>query len=251
MKANYKKIIYTLSSILLIFLAWHIFSKLEDNNFILPDIKSTFSSLFDIIGSNDFLIIIFSSFLRVLIGLALGTILGALFACISHYSEFVRCLISPIMSIIKATPVASFIIILWIKFDGDEVAVLIALLMVMPIIWQNVLDGFNSIDNGLSEVCTVYEFSNFKKIRLLILPTLLRYFIPGIITSVGLAWKAEIATEIIAYTANSIGQQINDSKFSLDSPSVFAWTIIVIVLSVLLEMGTKFLLRRCKKWVSD
>ena len=251
MKVNYKKIIYTLSSVLLILLAWHIFAKIEDNNFILPDIKSTFTTLFDIIGSSEFFKIVIYSFLRVLFGLTIGTALGILLAFLSHYSEFIRCLISPIISIIKATPVASFIVILWIKLDGDEIAVLIAILMVMPIIWQNVLDGYNAIDKGLSEVCTVYEFSYLKRIKLLVLPTLLRYFIPGLITSVGLAWKAEIATEIIAYTANSIGQQINDSKFNLDSPAVFAWTIIVIVLSVLLELGTRLLLRRCKKWVSE
>ena len=31
--------------------------------------------------------------------------------------------------------------------------------MVVPIIWQNLLDGFNSIDPQLNEVCIIYQFS--------------------------------------------------------------------------------------------
>ena len=62
----------------------------------------------------------------------------------------------------------------------------------------------------------------------------------------GLAWKAEIAAEIIAYTKKSIGQGINDAKYNMDTPTVFAWTLLIILFSILLELGTKKLLRRFK-----
>jgi NitT/TauT family transport system permease protein len=84
--------------------------------------------------------------------------------------------------------------------------------------------------------------------RVLVIPQLVRYLIPAIVTATGLAWKSEIAAEIIAYTRNSIGQNINDAKFNMDSPTVFAWTIIVIALSIILELIAKLIMRRCKKW---
>lgn len=236
----------------MILLVWEVLSIIQDNNYLLPDVKSTFSALIEIIKSEEFFTTVLSSFLRVLFGLVLGVILGFILAIVCHASDIIRSLVSPVISIVKATPVASIIILLFIKFSGNELAVFIALLMVLPIIWQNVLDGFDGIDKGLAEVCTVYKFSYFKRLNYLVIPTLFKYLVPGLITSVGLAWKAEIATEIIAYTSNSIGKEINDAKNLLtDSPRVFAWTIIVIVLSILLEIGTKILLKRCKKWASE
>lgn len=251
MNKTVKKVLYTVASVALVFAIWTLLAELQDNNYLLPDPKSTFIALKAIILSKDFLITVTYTLLRVLVGLSLGVVLGTLLAILSHSSEVIRHLLSPIISIIKATPVASFIVILWIKLTGTELAIFIALLMVLPIVWQNVLDGYDSIDKGLSEVCLVYSFSFRKKMKLLILPALLKYFIPGLITATGLAWKAEIAAEIIAYTSNSIGQKINDAKYYLDSPTVFAWTIIVIVLSIVLELIARILMKRCKKWASE
>jgi NitT/TauT family transport system permease protein len=130
--------------------------------------------------------------------------------------------------------------------SGDALSVFIGVLMVMPIIWQNTIDAYSSIDKNLIEVAEIFEFSNKKKFALLIYPTLKSFLYPAIITSAGLAWKAEIAAEIIAYTKKSIGQGINDAKYNMDTPTVFAWTILIITFSIILEIATKKLLRRFK-----
>ena len=124
---------------------------------------------------------------------------------------------------------------------------LIALLMVMPIIWQNICDGFSAIDKNLSEVCDVFEFSLNKRIKLLIFPTLLRYFIPALLSSIGLAWKSGIAAEIISYTKNSIGKNILDSKNLFDGDIMLAWTLTVVILSLILEYSVRALVRRWNK----
>ena len=225
---------------------WQLLSLAVNNSYFLPSVGETFSSLFVLIRSKYFFKVVLYTLLRVILGLALGTLLGIILAFLSNTFTILRSLITPLMSIIKSTPVATFIIILWVMMSGDALAIFIAVLMVMPIIWQNTLDGFKSIDKELLEVCTVYEFSSVKKLRILIFPSLKRFLIPAIITSTGLAWKSEIAAEIIAYTKNSIGQYINDAKYFFDTSSVFAWTIIIIIMSISLEMITKYLLGRCK-----
>ena len=227
---------------------WQLFASLENNNFLFPDIPATFSALIEIIKSADFYKVIFSTLARVLAGLFAGITIGIVLAIASHHVPVIKALLSPIISVIKSTPVASFIIILWIKMNGNELAIFIAFLMVMPIIWQNLLDGYDAIDSALSEVCLVYEFSFIKKLKILVLPTLFKYLVPGIVTATGLAWKSEIAAEIIAYTKNSIGQNINDAKYFSDTPTVFAWSFIIICFSIALEAAAKSILKRCKKW---
>jgi NitT/TauT family transport system permease protein len=177
----------------------------------------------------------------------LGIVLGIAVAILCHRFSLVKTILSPIISVIRSTPVASFIVLLWVMLDGNMLTITVAFLMVMPIVWQNTLDGFASIPKELVEVAQVYELSLKRRYEILVFPVLSRYIFPAIITSVGLAWKSEVAAEIIAYTKDSIGMHINDAKSLLLTESVFAWTIVIIVTSICLEMLLKKLLGRGNK----
>ena len=225
---------------------WQISATLLDKPYLLPTPSATFAALGEVLLSKSFPKVVGLTLFRVLLGLTIGIVMGVLLAFLTNRFTPASAIVSPIISIIKSTPVASFIVILWVLFDGGTLAVIVAFLMVMPIIWQNLTDGFSAIDKELSELCTVYNFSYIKRLRLLIIPTLLDYFIPALITATGLAWKSEIAAEIIAYTKHSVGAMINDAKYFLETPKVFALTMIVVIMSLLLEGLTKYLLRRWK-----
>ena len=114
----------------------------------------------------------------------------------------------------------------------------------MPIIFQNTITGLDSIDKDLIEVTKVFGFGFVKKLKLLILPSLKSYIFPAVITSVGLAFKSQIAAEIIAYTKNSIGQYIYDANYSLNTSLVFAWAVVIVSFSIGLENICRYLLRR-------
>lgn len=239
-----KKLILALSGIVFWLLVWQTGSMILDKPYFLPDVFTVFSAFWGLLMSAEFYRVTFFSILRVLLGLLIGIILGISLAILSHKVEIVKALVSPLMSVIKSTPVASFIMVLWILLSGNALAIFVAVLMVTPIIWQNLMDGYAAIDLQLSELCFAYEFSPFKRFKLLTLPTLKRYFLPALITSIGLAWKSEIAAEIIAYTRDSIGQMINDAKYELHTDVVFAWTVAVVILSIILEKFTKALLKK-------
>lgn len=246
MKNKLKNVLTTVLVLAFWLLVWQVLSLLVDNQYLLPGIPKTFSSLLTLLSTKKFYVAILSTLLRVIFGLLLGITFGILFGILSHYSKYVYKIISPAVSIIKATPVATFILLLYIALSGNALTVTIGFLMVMPIIWQNVFDAFNSIDKDLTEVCSVFEFTFLKKMKLLVMPTLLKFLVPATITATGLAWKSEIAAEIIAYTINSIGEGINDAKFNYDTASVFAWTVVIIILSIFLEKLAKFLLNKLK-----
>ncbi len=242
---NYgKKTAYVILPILFWFAVWEIAALIVDNPYFLPSISDTLPVLIKLITGKKFYISIVNTFFRVVSGLFLGTVAGIILSSLSVKFNALRSIITPFVSVIKATPVASFIILLWVNMSGNALTIFIAFLMVFPIMWQNLTDAYSAIDNELSEVCDVFQFSYFKRLKILIIPTLMKYFAPALITSVGLAWKSEIAAEIIAYTKNSIGQYINDAKYAFDTPAVFAWTFVIIVFSITLEKLTRYLLRR-------
>ena len=242
-----KRALSVIFSLLFWLLLWQALAIKISNNFLLPTIPSTIEALCSLLSTEGFYTAVLFSLLRVIAGLILGCILGIALGVISKKLPIINALISPMITVIRSTPVASFIVMLWVLLSGDELSIFIAFLMVMPIVWQSTCDGFDATDKGLSEVAQVFEFSFGKRLGLLILPTLKQYLIPAIITATGLAWKAEIAAEIIGYTKKSIGQGINDAKQVLDTPTVFAWTVVIILFSIVLEKSTKYLLGRLKK----
>ena len=239
-----KKLLLGVSVALFWLLLWQLISLLVNNSYFLPSPLDTALSLFRLFCEPSFYTVALLSLLRVIIGLLLGVTVGIGLAIVAHAFSFVRAVISPLVSVIKAMPVATFIIILWITLRGSSLSVFIGFMMVMPIIYQNLLDGYDAIDKSLYEVTEVFEFSERKRFKLLVFPTLFSYFCPALITSIGLAFKSQIAAEIIAYTKNSIGQFIFDAKYDLQTDRVFAWAAVIVAFSILLEFVTKKLLRR-------
>ena len=67
------------------------------------------------------------------------------------------------------------------------------------------------------------------------IPSVLPYMMAACRTALGLSWKAGVAAEVIGVTKNSIGRQLYYSKIYLETADLFAWTAVVIFLSLLLE----------------
>ena len=146
---------------------------------------------------------------------------------------------------------ASFIMILWILLGAESVPVAIAVLMVMPIVWQNCIDGYRSLDPMLSEVTALYRVPFFKRLRIFIIPSLMRYLLPALVSAFGFSWKAGIAAEIIAYTARSIGREISNAKNFFYGAEMYAWTLTVILLSLFFEKIIHLLIERWKRYVGE
>lgn len=244
---NYKKISIKLGVLLFWLAVWEILARLLNFSFIIPSASETILTFFGLFAKAIFYKSVLLSIIRILSGYILGLLLGLLLGFVTHKSTIIRHTASPIMNLLRSTPVASFIMILWFLLSDEMIPITIGMIMVMPIIWQSTVSGLESIPSDLLEVSAVYNFSKKKKLKILILPALYKYLIPSVITSSGLAWKAGIAAEIITYTSNSIGQHIKNSKDSFDGANLFAWTIAVMLLSLLIEFAIKKALRKVKK----
>lgn len=136
---------------------------------------------------------------------------------------------------IKSTPVASFIILALVWLTGNYVPIFIGFLMVLPVIYSNVFQGIAQVDVKLLEMAKVFRMSRGKKLLKIYIPSVLPYFTAACRTALGLAWKAGVAAEVIGVTQNSIGRQLYYSKIYIETADLFAWTAVVILLSLSLE----------------
>ena len=144
-------------------------------------------------------------------------------------------LLSPLLGVIKATPIASFIILAWLWISSGKLPVFITSLIVIPIVWSNVSEGIRSVDKSLLEVASVYKFSLSKKLFKLYIPSIAPFFMAACKSSLGLAWKAGISAEVLTTPQKAIGTELYLSKTYLELPNLFAWTLVVIILSMVFE----------------
>ena len=247
MQNKLRTALYALIAIAFWIGAWELLAVTLDLGFVFPRFFDTLIAFLGLLITGKFWATVGLSLLRIFIGFLIGAALGIALAPLTHRYAIANAIISPAMTVIKSTPVASFILVLWCIIGKGFVPSAIGVLMVMPIVWQNLTDGYRSIDYELDELCTVYRVSAAKRLRLLIFPSLIKFLIPALITSSALAWKSGIAAEIIVYAKNSIGKEITDAKNFFESEQMFAWTMAVVLLSIVIEFAIKRLGRMAKK----
>ena len=183
-----------------------------------------------------------SSLVRIFAGLLLGLFTGILLAALSVCSRVADALLTPLITVVKATPVASVILLMLFILGKNAVPVIAAWLMVIPIVYMNGKRGIESVPREQKEVAQIYRLGFGKRLKTMIIPAFLPYFSAACRSALGLAWKAGIAAEVICSPDHSIGGMLSDAKIYLESEDLYAWTVIVILLSILIEKGLVALL---------
>lgn len=225
-------------------LVWQGVSMWMDSDLLLPGPWTVACTLAGLVTQGDFWQATGLTLLRVFAGLAAGTVLGTLIAVLTHVSRWCDRILSPAVKVIRATPVASFILLVLLWVATGMVPGVISALMVLPVVWGNVRKGIASTDPQLLELSHAYRFGRGKRLKLIYLPATAPYFTAGVETGLGLAWKAGVAAEVLCRPKSAIGTQVFFSRNNLETPQLFAWTLVVILLSFLVEIVLVKLLRK-------
>ena len=226
------------------FAVWVLISFRINSEFFFPSPVSVTKALVELAATSEFWITAGYSLLRVVSGILVSLIIGSLLAVLTENSKWLKALLSPLLGIIKATPVASFIILALLWLERDSLPVFITSLIVIPIVWSNVSEGIRSVDKNLIEVTKIYKFTHTQKLTRLYLPSISPFFMAACKSSLGMAWKAGISAEVLSTPQKAIGTELYFSKTYLETPSLFAWTLVVIVMSIIIEKLFVFSLER-------
>ncbi len=242
-----KKPALILLSVICLVLLWWLFAAIIDVPLILPSPAGTFSALWTLLGTADFWKSLGTSILHIYFGLAVGVIIGVLVGILTWKSDTLNTLLTPVFSVMRSTPVACFIIVMWIFVGADNLPFVISIMMVAPVVMTGTKGGLDSTPKVLLEAADSYHLNLLKKIRVCYLPALIPHLVGTIVNAIGLAWKAGIAAEVIVRVEGTVGYAIWDAKsWEMDSAKLFAWTIAIILLSLAFEYLFKLLVRKFK-----
>lgn len=197
-------------------------------------------TLWQLMGETVFWAAVGTSLLRIVTGFLLALMVGVMLAMLTTRFAMLDALLSPLLSVVRAAPVASFIFVAFLWVKAEMMPTFIAFLMVVPLVWGNVRQGILQTDRGLLEMARVFRLGRMQRLKHIRLPAVRPYLQAAVSTGFGFAWKAGVAAEILCWPNDSIGYHIAAAKNAVETAEVFAWTAVVVALSVVLE----WLLRR-------
>ena len=214
---------------------WQIVAVAINQDIVLTSPIQTIQTLFSLAQLREFWVSIGLSLLRIFVGGALAFTFGSLLAFLSFKYKLVKLLFEPLISTIKSIPVASFVILLLIWVRTPYLSISISFLMALPIIYIAVLEGLLGTDQKLIEMANVYQIHGWYRVKAIYLSQLMPSLKTATSLAMGFCWKSGIAAEVIGLPTFSIGEHLYNAKVYLDTPALFAWTLVVIVMSVLGE----------------
>ena len=206
-----------------------------DNDLYVPLPADVGGRLVEMCGTVPFWRSVSVSLFRVLSGLLLAVALGVLLGALSCAHRLVRAVVEPFVSITRATPAASFIVLVLLWLTSSAVPVFICFLMCFPVIWTGVVQGAEHTDARLLEMAKLNEVGLILVLRRIYVPSAMPFFLSSCASCLGLGWKAGIAAEVLSFPRYGIGADIWNAKASLDTEGLFAWTVTAVAASMAFE----------------
>lgn len=231
-------------SVLLWIAVWQLASMRLDSDILLVSPFRVLCRLGQLIWTASFWKTVGFTLSRIASGFFLAAASGVLLAAVASRYSRIRELLAPVMLAVRSVPVASFIILALIWFSSENLSVLISFLMVLPVIYVNVLGGIRCVDRQLLEMAQVFRILKIRVVRYIYVPQVIPYFYTACSVSLGMCWKAGVAAEVIGMPKGSVGERLQQAKVYLDTPDLFAWTLVIVAASLVFEKAVLSVVRR-------
>ena len=237
----------TLVSLLVFALAWEVLSHLAPTlgipPFAIPSLLRIAKAITTITPLD-----IAVTLARVIGALIVSFVLGIVLAMAMYRSDALEKYLHPMIRILMAVPVVSWILFAVLWFPGVEFRIGFVLVVVCgPVFLVDTLDAMRSVPRELRQMMQSFR------------PTTLQYFVklmlPAIVPTIFTSWKVNISLAIRVVTiaelvgaVTGIGHQLSVAQELFSVADVFAWTIVLVALLFLLEAIVARFEARLLRW---
>ncbi|MDO5298784.1 MAG: ABC transporter permease subunit [Clostridia bacterium] len=239
------KALLTRAGVLLFYLAlWEALSRAVGQSLLLPSPGAVLKKLLTLLPQQRFWLTLLYTLARTVWAYALGIAAAIALCALCCRFRLANTLLSPLLSAIRATPVTSFIVLALVWLSSARVPVLTGFLMTLPVVFSALVSAVRGIDPRLTEMAGMYRFGRAGTLRRVLIPAVMPAFVESCLASIGLCWKAVVAAEVIGVPKMAVGSRLYEAKIYLETDSLLAWTLTIVLLSVLLEAALRRIAHR-------
>lgn len=229
------KTLHRIIPIVLWLIIWQLVAIVIHNKILLAGPVETVQTLIRLAGISEFWLSVGNSTKRILLGFLIGVILGTVLAYLAYRKSALENFLKPLVVTLKSVPVASFVILLLIWVGSRNISVAIVAMVVFPILYLNVLEGLKSTDPKMLEMAKVYRMPPERQLLYIFLPQILPFLKGAIKLAIGMSFKSGIAAEVIGQPLHTMGNGLYQAKIFLETGELFAWTIVIVLISFICE----------------
>ena len=233
-------------SVIFIFwiLLWQLAAMVVGSKLLLPSPVDTVRALFALLADSQFYLDALATIGRCIVAIILAMVLGFILALASYRYRIVRDILSLPISLFKAIPIMAVAIYMILLLSPGNVPILVCFVMGFPIVYTNLLAGLDNMDRSLLEMAQVYNISSRRKLRLIYIPSLYPYFSSAMSLLAGMSWKALVTAEVLSIPKFSLGYELMNAKYYLNTDVLFAYVFAIIAISVAFEKLVRYILNK-------
>lgn len=240
--------LFTLLGVAAILVVWQVLS-LVVSPAIMASPAATLRALGRLAWGSSLWIQLLITLYRMVIGLAIGGVIGTVFGLIAPLRPRFRAFLEPLRWVGMSIPVVILAVLAMLWFGvGDVTVIFVVALIVLPTMYVNTLEGVLAIDPRLLEMGRVYRFSRRLMLREIYLPGVASPAIAGLTLCAGIAVRAVVLAEVLA-AADGVGHAFSRALSFLEAPELFAWVLVLLALMAVIEFGVlRPVRRRALRW---
>lgn len=230
-------------SVILALSLWQSLAVAADMRYLFAAPSDVVKTLLRLLSDNETYGVLWYSGSRIVMGFLLGAVSGVVLGVLAGRFLLVETLLWPYMLTVKSVPVASFIVIALIWVKTAVLSLFISFLIVLPIIYNNILGGIKGADRKMAQMADVFALNLPRRLLYIWTPAIKPFLLSAVHIAAGLAFKSGVAAEVIGLQNGTVGQMIHYARLHFESAELFAWTVLIIVLSALFERVFSLILR--------
>lgn len=230
-KKNGKKLLIALFWLLI----WQAAAMAVKSSLLLPDPIDTLRAMIGLLTDGGFYLDALATIGRCIAAMILALVLGMLLSIAAYKWQVVRDVLSLPVALFKTIPIMAVAIYMILLMSAGSVPVLVCWIMCFPIVYTNLLNGLDAMDGKLLEMANLYGISGYKLSRHVYLPMLYPHFRSAMSLVAGMSWKAIVTAEVLSIPQLSLGYELMNAKYYLNTDMLFAYIIVLILISILFE----------------
>lgn len=202
-KQRKRLILITQISTLVLFIAlWELFANLGViDSFLMSSPSRILKTILDM-SSNNLLTHLSVTCLETIVGFLLGTIIGALLACILWWSDFVSKVAEPFLVVLNSLPKVALgpVIIVWVG-AGTSAIITMALAISLIVTVLEMLNGFLNTDKNIIKMATTFGATKLQVFAKVVFPSNISTLINALKVNIGLSLVGVISGEFLVSKA--------------------------------------------------
>lgn len=219
-------------------------SLIINNPILFPSPLAVLVKMSEKLISYSFWLLFFKTGLKIVFALILSQSLGVILAYLSYKNPVMRWISDSFIAFIKTSPVAVLTIILLVWLPASLISIFLVILVVLPQTYLSLLSSLDNIDRDVREMLDIFRVGSKNRLKYVYGRLMFQTLLSSFSFVWGFAWKSGISGEIISQARQSFGNLFYQAKIYLEIDELFAYSILLVLLTFLLEKLILYLIRR-------